>query len=1049
MSELRFSALGNHFEARACRALALAMGLLFSSALFAQTEKNQDWVQFPPRVTPRQAIPKASDTQADIVQFPSLKTVQRGLKSASTYDGNKQSYTVTFGDGSTTKVTEKAISQQTLWAEDHITKITVYKFDDGSTHRTEQKIPGLIRPPIYQGEKQFIVTDYGDGTSSVVENSSVFESQVISDDQLTKLVTYLFPDGNTHKEVLPIKVTAKNSTYAGANQETLFTYSDGSTELRKFQANDSKITWRDDHVTKVTEYFFEDGTTSKEKEVVEPTIETLGYIDNQKISQLKYGDGFVKEQKQAAIDKEISWSDDKRIQLTRYKFADGSFHLTEKRVQEKLVKTEFENDVEIATYKLGDESFEVVRTTAIEKREEWWRDRISLLTHYTFPSGKVNTVIKAIQPTKTVLGYERNKQFTSLRYGDGSTDLITNTAISQSVDWHTDHISKQTTYQFEDGSTSSSVDTVLPVQLKPIYFYDQQILMTEYGDGFKSKEIIKPVSQKVVWSPERTHRTITYQFPDNSSHVDEEFVGIDGNFISKAIASKADIDAANPFVLKGFKFKGNTKFNSDQLSNALQPWMGQTVDFKSLLNASSLVANLYREKGLLANVSVPQQEVQGGLVILDVSESKLANISIRDDVPESSVSKHASDIVKANNNVGGFLELKSLEKTAILLSEIPGVKADIALKQGGNANETDVVVDIKPAKLYEGSLSADNTGSPSTGKQHVFGTLNFNGLANRGDVISLMTMKSQGSELSKIAYSEPFGPYGWRVGASSMAMNYHVITADLADLNVHGPSKGSGIEASGPLVKDKFGNINLQLTWDEKSFHNQIATGTYSNYSASVLGINLLGNVEDGLDGVNSTYGLSWISGKMNLNGSPNQAEDLAGPQTAGDFNKYKIMLKREQQLTKQTTFSTAYQGQWASKNLDSSEKFTLGGSQGVRAYGTNEASGSEGQLLNFELQHLNQIDDVVVSKAIFYDIGKVKVNKHSDFSTAYRPNLYTLKGMGLWVGFNMRNKIGLVSGRLTWSKRIGENPAANSLGLDQDGTLIHDRWWLTLSQSF
>ena len=1049
MRSLKFSVVKSQKGHWTPKGWVFSFGLLLTPSLFAQSQGSEAWVQFPPRVTPRQSIPKPAEGKSENIQIPTTKSYQRGLKSASTYDGNSQTYTVTFGDGSTTNVTEKAVSQQIVWADDHITRITVYKFQDGSSHRTQQRVPGIDRLPIYTGDKQTIVTDYGDGTSSVIESKAVFQSQVISDDQLTKLVTYLFQDGNTHKDIQPIKVAVKKSTYTGASQETVFTYSDGSTEIRQFQPVESKISWDTDHVTKRIEHIFQDGSTSQEKETVAPTIETAGYLENQKNLRVKYADGFVKEEKQDATDKEVSWSEDKRTQITRYKFADGSFHVVEKRVNEKLVKTEFENGIEIATYKLGDDSFEVVKTAAIETTQEWWRDRISLLTHYTFPSGRVNTVIQAIQPIKTVLNYERHKQFTSLRYGDGSTDLVTNTATSQSVEWLDDHITKKTTYQFEDGTTSTAHDNVAPVREKPRYLADQQIIITEYGDGFKTRDVFKPVSQQVVWSAEKTNRTITYQFPDRSSHVDEEFIGIDGTFISKAIASKAEIDAANPFVLSGFRFNGNTQFNAEQLSTALGPWVGQLVDFKSLVNASSLITNLYRERGLLANVTVPQQEVRGGWVLLDVSESKLANVSLREQVPDNPVSKHATEIVKANNNVGDFLELRRLEKTALLLNEIPGVKADLALKPGGNANETDLVIDVKPAKPYEGSVSTDNTGSPATGSEHVFGTLNLNGWANRGDVISLMTMKSQGTELSRISYSEPLGPYGWRVGASTMAMSYHVITPSLADLNVHGPSKGNGIEASGPLIKDKLGNLNLQLTLDQKTFHNQIATGTYSNYAASVYGVNLSGNVEEPMERANTQYGLNWVSGNINLNGSPNKNEDATGAQTAGNFNKYKLLLKREQQLSSQTTFSAAYQTQWASKNLDSSEKFTLGGSQGVRAYGTNEASGSEGQLLNLEIQHLTQMDDVVLSNAIFYDVGKITVNKNSGFATAYRPNVYALKGMGLWLGFNVRNKVGLVSGRLTWAKRVAGNPAANSLGLDQDGTLIHDRWWLTVSQSF
>ena len=43
---------------------------------------------------------------------------------------------------------------------------------------------------------------------------------------------------------------------------------------------------------------------------------------------------------------------------------------------------------------------------------------------------------------------------------------------------------------------------------------------------------------------------------------------------------------------------------------------------------------------------------------------------------------------------------------------------------------------------------------------------------------------------------------------------------------------------------------------------------------------------------------------------------------------------------------------QLANKNLDSSEKFTLGGIGGVRAYPSGEASGDEGRKISFDLKY-------------------------------------------------------------------------------------------------
>jgi hemolysin activation/secretion protein len=129
--------------------------------------------------------------------------------------------------------------------------------------------------------------------------------------------------------------------------------------------------------------------------------------------------------------------------------------------------------------------------------------------------------------------------------------------------------------------------------------------------------------------------------------------------------------------------------------------------------------------------------------------------------------------------------------------------------------------------------------------------------------------------------------------------------------------------------------------------------------------------------------------------------------------------------------------GQVASKNLDSSEKFYLGGPGGVRAYPSSEAGGSDGMLLNVEAR-LRLSDDVTVSA--FYDWGQVRVNHDNDFSGAAANNRLRLQGAGLGLGW-----VGPVgtSVKLTWAHRIGSNPNPTTTGQDQDGTLHKHRIWL------
>ena len=136
--------------------------------------------------------------------------------------------------------------------------------------------------------------------------------------------------------------------------------------------------------------------------------------------------------------------------------------------------------------------------------------------------------------------------------------------------------------------------------------------------------------------------------------------------------------------------------------------------------------------------------------------------------------------------------------------------------------------------------------------------------------------------------------------------------------------------------------------------------------------------------------------------------------------------------------------GQWASKNLDSSEKFTLGGSSGVRAYGSGEASGAHGRMANVELRW--RIDPTLTI-AGFYDMGTVRANVRNDYRGAPELNRYGLKGRGVainWLAFDVFNV------RAVWAQRNGDNPNPNDVtGKDQDGSLVRDRIWLTISAAF
>jgi hemolysin activation/secretion protein len=114
-----------------------------------------------------------------------------------------------------------------------------------------------------------------------------------------------------------------------------------------------------------------------------------------------------------------------------------------------------------------------------------------------------------------------------------------------------------------------------------------------------------------------------------------------------------------------------------------------------------------------------------------------------------------------------------------------------------------------------------------------------------------------------------------------------------------------------------------------------------------------------------------------------------------------------------------------------------------LRAYPSSEGGGSEGEMLNLELQwRLAQ----GFTLSGLYDYGSVLVNKNNSFAGAAALNRFSMRGAGLSLAW--ANSQG-ASARMAWARRLGSNPNPTAAGNDQDGTLIRNRIWLEAGHAF
>jgi hemolysin activation/secretion protein len=532
-------------------------------------------------------------------------------------------------------------------------------------------------------------------------------------------------------------------------------------------------------------------------------------------------------------------------------------------------------------------------------------------------------------------------------------------------------------------------------------------------------------------------------------------------------AAPKEEDEGPRVVIKQFKFEGNKVLTEAELQSALDVITGREITIKQLRSAADLIAAFYREKGFLATATLPEQDITDGVVVIKIVEANFGSVKFDGEYGKDFKRIRPSVInrvVESSTFKGQVLNQADLDRALTVMQKMSGFDVSANYQAGEAEGSTDVLMKVKDKPLLSGSFSADNSGGRSTGR--VKGTAGL-GLASPlgyGDALNLTALHSEGTDYASMAYTVPVGGRGLQVGFNSSYLEYTVITkGDIQVVRPKGTSVVYGVDASYPLIIAKSGNLNLEANFDRKLFVNELREAadspykTSSDYNVDVFSVALSGNYYDGFlaGGINNAS-VNFASGYVNLDSSYNQIKnesnkvaDAASVNTQGSYNRIKWNLSRNQYLTDTLVLSLDASGQIADKNLDSSEKFYLGGMNGVRAYPTSEGAGSEGYLFKVELRKYLPYN---FNASIFMDDGKVEQYYHtlkSDGTSLLGdnvPNEYHLRGYGATLAWNGPYNSNF---KAIYARRMGNNPnplvnSTTNVVTDQDGAMVRDVFWLS-----
>lgn len=516
--------------------------------------------------------------------------------------------------------------------------------------------------------------------------------------------------------------------------------------------------------------------------------------------------------------------------------------------------------------------------------------------------------------------------------------------------------------------------------------------------------------------------------------------------VPEADPSKND---APRVLVKGFRFVGSTLVAESELQAQLAEAVGKEYSFQQLQGMALQLIGYYAQKGYLARVFIAPQDFKDGTVTFTVVEGKLGELKLDTSIDTSRIdAARVQRFLAARLQPGEKLSLASVGEAMNVLNEQPGIRARASLKPGRGEGDVDLLISATATPATSYGFQLNNSGTRATGELQLSGNLALNNPSGHFDRAALLFNAADGIAFVNGDYSIAVGDRGLRLGATASKLRYRVTQASPSALQGKGDADTFGVYASYPLERLTQSQLTLTASLNRRHMKDNAAEIETSNRTVTVGSIGVSGwRFNPALAGV-TNYGLDLSAGETDRSGNAGDLnQDQLGRRSDGGFTKLAWRVGHLAPLADSWNLYANVSGQFANRSLESSERFTLGGPNGVRAYPVSEGNGDEGWLLNLNLLH--PLSDTLAVK-FFIDHGQIRLNRTLwagwNDGNPNQSNRYVLSGIGGGIDWKIDKNLSL---GVTLAMPLGKNPGRDSNGHDADGRHTGARLWASLSANF
>ncbi|PMQ08478.1 ShlB/FhaC/HecB family hemolysin secretion/activation protein [Janthinobacterium sp. AD80] len=399
-------------------------------------------------------------------------------------------------------------------------------------------------------------------------------------------------------------------------------------------------------------------------------------------------------------------------------------------------------------------------------------------------------------------------------------------------------------------------------------------------------------------------------------------------------------------TIEEYLVRGNTVLDARAIEAAVTPFLGPGRTLKDVEGARDALVAAYQARGYQSvYVDLPEQQVEQGVVVLQVSETKVGRLRVVGAQYNSPLDVRQQVPALTEGSVPDFTQAQ-VELTS--LNRGPKRQVMPLVRQGALPGTMDVDLKVEDSSPWRASVGLNNDYSADTKKLRTSMSVGHDNLWQLGHSATISFFGTPGdlnqTKVWSASYVAPIGTQGWSVEATGYKSNSNV--ASTGGTSVLGKGHALGMKLNYTVPNSGIWWHSFAAGIDFKDNQEALKlNGAGSSVPLKYVPLNVAYNGYAQTDTATYGLGLSLVAGTRASfgYGSDGAAYDNKRYKASPSFLVLKGDANTTQTLGSGAQLHGRLSGQLADAALVSGEQMAAGGANSVRGYLSAEATGDYG----------------------------------------------------------------------------------------------------------